>query len=93
VLRLQGPLPSDAPGRLTSEFRDLLSAGAMRQGGSLPEEADEPEIQHLPRLVFRFNRRDYGRLVQLIHRVNELAPQPVPHPPSHESHAREHGSR
>ena len=86
VVRLQGPLPSDALARLTSEFRDLINSGVMRQGGSLPEEADEPEIQRLPRLIFRFNRRDYGRLVQLIHRINELAPQPVPHPPGHETY-------
>ena len=38
----------------------------------MPEEADEPELARLPRLVLTFNRKDYGRLVELIHRINDL---------------------
>ena len=72
VLRLQRPLPDGAAGRLTREFRGLLRTGAIQQGAALPEEADEPELARLPRLVLNFNRRDYGRLVQLIHRINDL---------------------
>jgi hypothetical protein len=30
-----------------------------------------PELRAYPRLVFQFNRRDYGRLRQLIDVVNE----------------------
>jgi hypothetical protein len=37
---------------------------------ALPEEADEPEIAHLPRLVLNFNRHDFGRLRQFIDAVN-----------------------
>jgi len=72
VLRLQHALPHGADEQLTQEFRDLLQAGSIRQGGPLPDEADEPHLQHLPRLVLRFNRQDYGRLIELIHRLNEL---------------------
>ena len=75
VLRLQHPLPERAPARLTAEFRDLLNSGAIEQAAALPEEADEPELAKLPRLVFAFNRKDYGRLVELIHRINELGCQ------------------
>ena len=73
VLRLQRPLPSDGPARLTQEFRDLLSAGSIQPSGPLPEEADEPQLAQLPRLVLRFNRKEFGRLVGLIHRINALA--------------------
>lgn len=72
VLRLHRRLPEGAVARLSREFADLLSSGAIRQGGALPAEADEPQLQHLPRLILRFNRKDYGRLIQLIHRINEL---------------------
>jgi hypothetical protein len=37
---------------------------------TLPEEINEPEIAHLPRLCLQFNRRNYGRLRQLIDRIN-----------------------
>ena len=72
VLRLQRPLPARAPAMLTREFKDLLRDGAIRQGKALPEEADEPELRRLPRLILDFNRKDYGRLIELIHRINDL---------------------
>ena len=72
VLRLQRPLPDDAPATLTREFRGLLRSGAIVQGAALPDEADEPELQNLPRLILRFNRKDFGQLTHLIHRINEV---------------------
>ena len=72
ALRLQRPLPASAVVRLAREFRDLLASGSIEQTNALPEEADEPHLRHLPRLVCAFNRQDYGRLIQLIHRINEL---------------------
>ena len=72
VLRLKGPVPAGAPEHLSREFRDILASGSIRLGSALPGEADEPELAGLPRLMFRFNRRDFGRLAQLIHRVNAL---------------------
>ncbi len=88
VLRLQEPLPANAVTRLTREFRDLLSSGAIEQGTSLAEEADEPQLQKLPRLILHFNRHNYGRLIQLIHRINALGTppsRPAPPPTSHDS--------
>ena len=74
VLRLNRPLPEALVAKLSREFRDILESGKIRQGGPLPQEEeeqrDEPELQRLSRLIFRFNRHDYGRLVQLIDRVN-----------------------
>ena len=76
VLRLRRRLTSPVVSRLGGEFRDLLSSGTLRQGSALPDESDEPELRHLPRLIFHFNRRDYGRLLELIDRINGLR---VPH--------------
>ena len=72
ALRLNHPMPKGAEAQLSHEFRDIISSGAIRQQGALPEEADDHELLHLPRLVFHFNRKDYGRLIQLIHRINDL---------------------
>jgi uncharacterized protein (TIGR00730 family) len=74
VVRLSRPLPAGTTERLTREFRDLLSAGVIQQGRALPEEADEPDLLALPRLILRFNRQSYGRLIELIDRINALAP-------------------
>lgn len=72
VLRLQQKIAEADAQRLSDEFRDIVASGTIRQTAALEEEADEPQIQHLPRLVFRFNRKDYGRLIQFIHRLNRL---------------------
>ena len=72
VMRLQQPLKDAALARLSEEFRDILTGGPIRQSAALAEEADEPQIARLPRLILKFNRKDYGRLTQLIHRINRL---------------------
>lgn len=74
VFRLTRPLPSAAVARLTKEFRDMLRPdGVIEQCSALAEEADEPDLASLTRLVLPFNRQYYGRLIQLIHRINALA--------------------
>lgn len=74
VLRLQQPLSAQAVACLSREYRDLLEAGAIQQGAALPEEADEPQLARLSRLVLQFNRQHYGRLIHMIHRINQLGP-------------------
>ncbi len=71
VLRLTEPLPAGAVERLTREFAEILvPGGTITPSGALPEEADEPEIQHLPRLVVDFVKRDFGLLRKMIDRIN-----------------------
>ncbi len=72
VLRLHRALPPAALDALTREFRELLASGRFTASEPLPEEADEPEVRHLSRIVFRFSRQRYGRLIELIHRLNDL---------------------
>jgi len=57
---------------LRERFSDILSPPYefFFSPKALPEEADEPGISHLPRLVLTFNRKDFGRLRQLIDDVN-----------------------
>jgi len=44
----------------------------MTVSPALPEEGNEDPISDLPRLVLHFNRRDVGRLRQLIDALNQL---------------------
>ena len=73
VLRLTATLPADQIDDLERRFADLLTPGGhIRASEPLPEEANQTDIAHLPRLVIDFNRRGLGRLRQLIDRINEL---------------------
>ncbi len=70
VIRLARPISEAALAGIGREFADILSSGAFRLGGKLPEETDEPALDALPRLIFRFNRREFGRLRMLIDALN-----------------------
>lgn len=73
VVRLESPLSEEELDSLNRDFSDLLVPGnAYRQGPAAPEEADDQPIMHLPRLFFRYHRRRYGRLRQLIDRINSF---------------------
>jgi uncharacterized protein (TIGR00730 family) len=70
VIRLQRR-PSDVLlENLNTNFTDILVAGRFQVGEALPEEHDDPELNELPRLIFQFDRRNYGRLRQLIDCIN-----------------------
>jgi uncharacterized protein (TIGR00730 family) len=70
VLRLQQRLSDSFLAQVNQSFRDILAGGRFEQQEALPEEANEPELASLPRLVFRFDRHAIGRLRQLIDRIN-----------------------
>lgn len=74
VIRLNSPVPSHQEMALKEEFSDILDPPRefFFSKKALPEEADEPEISLLPRLVLTFNRRNFGRLRQLIDRLNGM---------------------
>ena len=71
VIRLQRAVSDDRLAKLNENFRDILKKGGIEQSAPLPEEIGEPEISHLPRIAFCFNRMNFGRLRQLIDVVNE----------------------
>ena len=75
VLRLNRPLPEPFLASLADEFADIVGPGGLTQRRPFPCEHNEPEIRHLPRLAFRFDRMHHGRLRLLIDRLNQ-APEP-----------------
>ncbi|HWU36198.1 MAG TPA: hypothetical protein VN203_01055, partial [Candidatus Acidoferrum sp.] len=77
VVRLQHAPTGGELDRLNGEFRDILVDGMLTVGPALPEETNDHAIAHLPRLVLRFNRRDIGRLRQLIDALNQLRSVPA----------------
>jgi uncharacterized protein (TIGR00730 family) len=76
VLRVANPLSESFLAEVNREFRDILQAGDFTQTEPLSDEHDEPELAHLTRLVFQFDRRSHGRLRQLIDCLNagDLSP-------------------
>jgi len=77
VFRLQRPLGAGALDAINSEFSDLVSEGRFVERGALKEESDEFRLVELPRLAFHFNRRNYGRLRELIDAVNASEPPAI----------------
>jgi uncharacterized protein (TIGR00730 family) len=70
VFRLAERLPSTLLAKINRHFSDILAEGQFEQTEALADEHDEPDLIELPRLVFSFNRRDLGRLRQLIDCIN-----------------------
>lgn len=71
ILHLSEPLPVGAVDRLSESFRDILRpGGTIRIGPPHDVEKDDPACMRLTHLYVDFNRRDFGRLRQLIDAVN-----------------------
>jgi uncharacterized protein (TIGR00730 family) len=71
VFRLNRKLSARFLRELDRDFSDILIEGKFEQRGAFPVERDDPEVSHLPRLVFHFNSHHYGRLRMLIDRINQ----------------------
>jgi uncharacterized protein (TIGR00730 family) len=70
VLRLNRRPREELLEEIQQQFADVLVDGRFELCDALPEERGEPDLAHLPRLVFHFNRSDLGRLRQLIDCLN-----------------------
>jgi hypothetical protein len=71
VIRLHHALRESDVERLNEEFADLVARGRMRQRGPYPVEREHLD---LPRLGFAHTRASYGRVRQLIDRINQCGP-------------------
>lgn len=71
VMRLKCELTDATVEELNADFSDILLSGKITKSAALPAEQGD-DTAKLPRLVLHFNRRDFGRLYQLIHRINQL---------------------
>ncbi|HWB54309.1 MAG TPA: TIGR00730 family Rossman fold protein [Tepidisphaeraceae bacterium] len=72
-MRLQRKPTANQLEQINRDFGDICSAGGYRVGEALAPEQDEVSLVGLPRLIFQFNRRDHGRLRQLINFLNDLS--------------------
>ncbi len=77
VFRLQHRLSDELVARFNAQFADVLAGGEFVQRDALKEEADEYSVVTLPRLAFQFNRRNFGRLRELIDAINASPPAAV----------------
>jgi uncharacterized protein (TIGR00730 family) len=70
VLRVQKSLEPSLVEKLSSDFADILTHGAIRQSSALPEESSDVHLIDLPRLRMHFDRRHLGRLRMMIDVIN-----------------------
>lgn len=71
VLRLLVEPSDEYIEQLNDTYQDLLASGVIEKSVAHVAESDEIHIKHLPRLKFKFNRRNLGRLRQLINQIND----------------------
>jgi hypothetical protein len=75
VIRLQKALSDDQIATLTKEFPGLILEGdQIHSCTAFPEENDEPDLAHLPRISLLFDHHHYGMLIAFINRINSFWP-------------------
>ncbi len=73
IIRLNKELTDAAVAELESEFPEVLRPGTrIVRTSPLPEETDEPDLLHLPRLALQFDHQHYGLLIAFIGRINKF---------------------
>jgi uncharacterized protein (TIGR00730 family) len=70
VIRLKNAPSAAAVTALNKDFADIINGLPIKQIKPTPEEIEDNDNLDLARIAFGFNRRDYGRLRQLIDVVN-----------------------
>lgn len=70
VIRVVRPPTAALIEALNRDFGDILSGSEVRPTAPLPDELDDPDTLSFHRLLVPFNRRDFGRLRQMIDRIN-----------------------
>lgn len=72
VIRHQHALTESAVEGLNEDFSDIIASGRIRIIPPTAEEQEDKQFLELPRIGFEFNRRDYGRLRQLLEVLNSF---------------------
>jgi len=72
VVRLKNLPGESALAAMNEDFSDIIVEGKIQAVKPTPEEVEHNEHLELKRIAFNFNRRDYGRLRQLIDVLNGL---------------------
>ena len=71
VLRLKKPVPDEIIQKLNTSFKDILTTGIITTGPPLKGEVKNNEYMDLHRLIMLFNRKNFGRLMELIRFINK----------------------
>jgi uncharacterized protein (TIGR00730 family) len=71
VLRLMRPPSTKLLERIRADFRDISPDGTFELSPAFPDEANDTELQSLPRLHFHFDRKSHGRLRQMVDLINQ----------------------
>ncbi|MEM9479375.1 MAG: LOG family protein [Verrucomicrobiota bacterium] len=71
VIRLKEKLSEGAVKQLNADFSGMLEKGEIFQSKAFKEEADEPSLMSLPRLVCSPKRKGYGMYRKLIDAINQ----------------------
>jgi hypothetical protein len=74
VVRCRRAPDDDGLARLNDEFGHLVAAGRIDRAGATRAEQRDGDHLDLDRISFTFTKSGYGELIQLIRRLNELAP-------------------
>lgn len=72
VIRLKNAPTETAIEAMNEDFAGIIVDGKIRVIKPTPEEVEDRDNLELKRIAFNFNRRDYGRLRQLIDTLNGL---------------------
>ncbi len=70
VIRIKHPPTDSALQAMNEDYADIVVGQPIRRIDPTPEEIADDDHVELPRIAFGFNRRDYGRLRQLIEVLN-----------------------
>ena len=72
VIRLKHAPSESALEAMNEDFSDIIMGAPIERIEPTPEEMADQDHIKLPRIAFGFNRRDYGRLRQLVDVLNSL---------------------
>ena len=72
VIRLKHAPTDSAITAMNEDFADIIIGPEIKRIDPTPEELADDDNVDMPRVAFGFNRRDYGRLRQLIDVLNGL---------------------
>jgi hypothetical protein len=72
IIRMKNAPSPSALGALNEDFSDIVVGGKIDIVQPTREETEDEDRLDLARIAFNFNRRDYGRLRQLIDVLNAL---------------------
>ena len=72
ILFFTQPISQKIIDRLNAEFKDIIAEGVIYASAPLQGEINNHDnALEMPRLIFKFNKQNFGRLNQMIRNINE----------------------